>query len=54
MYIIFSVMAKVQLESKYFLLFHINYKCILIYYIDLRQAERQGPLSKRFGMLIYL
>jgi hypothetical protein len=45
-------MAKVQLESKYFVLFHINHKSILT--LDLRQAERQGPLSKRFGMLILL
>ena len=47
-------MGKVQFESKYFVLIHINRKCIFLYFIDLRQAERQGPLSKRFSMLIYL
>ena len=46
-------MAKVQLESKYCILFHIGKEYILIFHLDLRQAERQGPLSKRFGMLVY-
>ena len=45
-------MAKVQLESKYHLLLQIEIKCIFL--LDLRQAERQGPLSKRFGMLAVL
>jgi hypothetical protein len=45
-------MAKVQLESKYYVLVQIDGKYILIFNSDLRQAERQGPLSKRFGMLV--
>jgi hypothetical protein len=45
-------MAKVQLESKDDLLSQIESKSI--FRSDLRQAERQGPLSKRFGMLVSL
>lgn len=43
------VMAKVQLESMYTMTNSINRKIICL---DLRQAERQGPLSKQFGMFI--
>lgn len=42
-------MAKMQLESKHQMP---TKKQKHIVYLDLRQAERQGPLSKQFGMLI--
>ncbi len=40
-------MAKVQLESEFLLIIKMH---IFICSSELRQAERQGPLSKRFGM----
>ena len=42
-------MAKVQLESERTITISINRNIICL---DLRQAERQGPLSKQFGMFI--